>query len=168
MPSTVGWVREGGIVEFVYIHEGSLKEVGRYLLANVDQSNISKLMLIGDRVEITDDTGDLDESELCKSLNHLLLLDGINTDYIFIYNRIGFWEVATRSDKTFHNLETILMQSSQENEFTTKQTEVEMIDIELLKAEIIDELMEVLPEVILDKFDERMYTIFGIKPPTKH
>jgi hypothetical protein len=167
MPSsTVAWVREGGVVESVYIHEGTLKEVGRYLLANVDQSNIAKLMVTGDRAEITDDTGDLDESEICKTLNHLL--DETNADYIFIYNRIGFWEVATRSDKTLHNLETVLLQLSQENEFTTKQTEVEMIDVEKLKAEIIDELMEILPDVILDKFDERMYTIFGIKPATRH
>jgi hypothetical protein len=167
MPSSaVAWVREGGIVESVYIHEGSLKEVGRYLLANIDQSNISKMMLIGDRGEITDDTGDLDESEVCKSLNHLL--DETNADYIFIYNRVGFWEVSTRQDKTLHNLETVLLQLSQENEFTTKQTEVGLIDIEQLKSEIIDELMEILPEVILDKFDERMFNIFGIKPLTRH
>jgi hypothetical protein len=167
MPSSaVAWVREGGVVESVYIHEGTLKEVGRYLLANVDQSNIAKFMMVGDRGEITDDTGDLDESEVCKSLNHLL--DETNADYIFIYNRVGFWEVATRQDKTLHNLETVLLQLSQENEFTTKQTEVEMIDVEQLKAEIIDELLEILPEVILDKFDERMFNIFGIKPPTRH
>lgn len=162
MPShTVAWVREGGIVESIYIHTGSLKDVGSYLLANVNTSNITNFMVIGDRSDITDDTGDLDESEVCKSLNHFL--DDTNSDYIYILNRIGMWEVATGEHKRLNNLENVLSQTKQENEFTTGH-----IDVELLKAEIVDELMEVLPEVILDKFDERMYTIFGIKPPTRH
>lgn len=162
MPShTVACVREGGIVESVYIHTGSLKEVGSYLLANVNTSNIAGLMVIGDRVDITDDTGDLDESEVYKSLNHLL--DGVNTDYIYILNRIGMWEVATGENKRLNNLENVLSQVKHENEFTTGH-----IDVDQLKADIIDELMEILPEVILDKFDERMFNIFGIKQPTKH
>jgi hypothetical protein len=162
MPNhTVAWIREGGIVECIYVHSGSLKDVGSYLLANVKQSNIAEMMVIGDRSDIHDDTGDLDESVVCKSINHLL--DDVNTQYIYILNRIGFWEVATGEHKRLNHLDNVLSQTKQENEFTTGN-----IDIELLKAEIIDELMEVLPEVILDKFDERMYTIFGIKPPTKH
>lgn len=162
MPShTVAWVREGGIVESVYIHTGSLKEVGSYLLANVNQNTIAGLMVIGDRLDIADDTGDLDESEVYKSLNHLL--DDTNTDYIYILNRVGIWEVATGEIKKLNNLANVISQLKQENEFTTGH-----IDVELLKAEIVDELMEVLPEVILEKFDERMYTIFGIKPPTRH
>lgn len=162
MPShTVSWVREGGIVESIYIHTGSLKEVGSYLLANVNTSNIANMMVIGDRADITDDTGDLDESEVCKSLNHLL--DDTHTDYIYILNRVGIWEVATGENKRLNNLENVISQLKQENEFTTGH-----LDVELLKAEIVDELMEVLPEVILEKFDDRMYTIFGIKPPTRH
>ena len=162
MPShTIAWVREGGVVESIYVHFGSLKEVGSYLLANINQSTIAGLMVIGDRADIHDDTGDLDESVVCKSINHLL--DDTNSQYIYILNRIGFWEVATGENKRLNHLENVLSQTKQENEFTTGN-----IDVELLKAEIIDELMEVLPEVILDKFDERMYTIFGIKPPTKH
>lgn len=162
MPShTVAWVREGGIVEAIYIHTGSLKEVGSYLLANVNPNNIANMMVIGDRADITDDTGDLDESEVCKSLNHLL--DDTHSDYIYILNRVGIWEVATGENKRLNNLENVISQLKQENEFTTGH-----IDVELLKAEIVDELMEVLPEVILEKFDDRMYTIFGIKPPTRH
>lgn len=162
MPShTVAWVREGGIVEAIYIHTGSLKDVGSYLLDKVNPSNITSLMVIGDRADITDDTGDLDESEVCKSLNHLL--DDTHGDYIYILNRVGIWEVATGENKRLNNLENVISQRKQENEFTTGH-----LDVELLKAEIVDELMEVLPEVILEKFDERMYTIFGIKPPTRH
>ena len=67
MPNhTVAWIREGGIVECIYIHSGSLKEVGSYLLANINQSTIAGLMVIGDRADIHDDTGDLDESVVCK------------------------------------------------------------------------------------------------------
>lgn len=162
MPShTVAWVREGGIVESIYIHTGSLKEVGSYLLDKVNQSNIANMMIIGDRADISDDTGDLDESEICKSLNHFL--DDTTSDYIYILNRVGIWEVATGENKRLNNLENVISQLKQENEFTTCD-----IDREQLKAEIVDELMEVLPEVILDKFDERMFNIFGIKPPTRH
>ena len=73
------------------------------------------------------------------------------------------WEVATGEIKKLNNLANVISQLKQENEFTTGH-----IDVDQLKADIIDELMEILPEVILDKFDERMYTIFGIKPPTRH
>lgn len=73
------------------------------------------------------------------------------------------WEVATGENKRLNNLENVLSQVKHENEFTTGH-----IDVDQLKADIIDELMEILPEVILDKFDERMFNIFGIKQPTKH
>ena len=162
MPShTVAWVRDGGIVESIYIHTGSLKTVGSYLLDNVNTSNIANFMASGDRAEIFDDTNDLDESELSKSLNHLLACT--NTDYIYILNRVGVWEVVTSKTERLNNLENVIAQLKQENEFTTGH-----IDVDQLKADIIDELMEILPEVILDKFDERMFNIFGIKQPTKH
>jgi hypothetical protein len=163
MPSSaVAWVREGGIVESIYIHDGGLKDVGRYLLANIDQSNIAEFMKQGDRFTISDAEEELEESELHKSLSHLF--ESSNSDFFFIFNRVGFWEVATRENKRLNNLENVLSQVSSENEFTTGCN----LDIEQLKSEIIDELMEILPEVILDKFDERMFNIFGIKPPTRH
>jgi hypothetical protein len=163
MPSSaVAWVREGGIVESIYIHNGGLKDVGHYLLETVNQSNIAEFMSQGDRHNIIDTDEGLEESELCKSLSHLF--ESSNSDFFFIFNRVGFWEVATGENKRLNNLENVLSQVSSENEFTTGCN----LDIELLKAEIIDELMEILPEVILDKFDERMFNIFGIKPPTRH
>lgn len=162
MPShTVAWVRDGGIVESIYIHTGSLKTVGSYLLDNVNTSNIANFMASGDKLDITDESNDLDESELSKSLNHLLACT--NTDYIYILNRVGVWEVVTSKTERLNNLENVIAQLKQENEFTTGH-----IDVDQLKADIIDELMEILPEVILDKFDERMFNIFGIKQPTKH
>jgi hypothetical protein len=163
MPSsTVAWVREGGIVESVYIHEGSLKDVGHYLLETVNQSNIAEFMSHGDRHNIIDTDEELEESELHKSLPHFF--ESSSSDFFFILNRVGFWEVASGEDKVLNNLENVLSQVSSENEFTTGCN----LDIEQLKAEIIDELLEILPEVILDKFDERMFNIFGIKPPTRH
>jgi hypothetical protein len=57
------------------------------------------------------------------------------------------------------------MQLSQENEFTTSSNP---IDVEQLKADIVEELVELLPDLILDKFDERMASMFGIKAPTRH
>ena len=164
MPSSfVAWVREGGIVESVYIHDGGLKDVGHYLLEKVNQSNIAEFMSHGDRHNIIDTDEELEESELHKSLPRFFESVG-NISYIFILNRIGFWEVASGEDKVLNNLENVLSQVSSENEFTTGCN----LDIEKLKAEIIDELLEILPEVILDKFDERMFNIFGIKPPTRH
>jgi hypothetical protein len=160
MPSSaVAWVREGGIVESVYIHEGTLKEVGRYLLETVNQSNIAEFMSQGDRHNIIDTDEGLEESELHKSLTYFF--ESSNSDFFFIFNRVGIWEVATGENKRLNNLENVLSQVSSENEFTTTGCN---LDIEKLKAEIIDELMELLPEVILGKFDEH----FGIKPPIRH
>ena len=162
MPSSaVAWVREGGIVESIYIHDGGLKDVGHYLLETVNQSNIAEFMKHGDRPKINV-REDIEESELHKSLTYFF--ESSNSDFFFIFNRLGFWEVATGENKRLNNLENVLSQVSSENEFTTGCN----LDIEQLKSEIIDELMEILPEVILDKFDELMFNIFGIKPPTRH
>lgn len=162
MPShTVAYVREGGIVESIYIHEGSLKDVGNYLLEHVKQVDVPEFMAKGDRAEIHDDAdNEMGESELSKSLKQLL--ESAGTDYIYVMNRLGYWEIATGESKTLTNLGHVITRLSREDEFTCD------IDREALKAEIVAELMEILPEAILEQFDERLYQVFGIKPPTRH
>lgn len=163
MPShTVAYVREGGIVESVYIHDGSLKDVGNYLLEHVKQADAPEFMALGDRAEIHEAVdNELGESELSKSLNQLIECAG--TDYIYVMNRLGYWEIATGESKVLTNLGHVITRITKEDEFTCG-----VIDREELKAEIVAELMEILPEAILEQFDERLYQVFGIKPPTRH